>query len=421
MRNDIKQSSEGYFALLQKNRNFRIFWLSRIFYLIGNFFRSIAVSTMLYQLTGSGLALGASFGLNTLPLIIASPYAGVVADRHDRRRIMIVAALSTASIVLGFLLINSVELVSLIYLIIVLLTIIGAFSAAAHDAWMPDLVTKKQYPLANALDTSIFFILMASGSLFGGLIIENYGWGSAFIFNSFSSVLSALCLFLIQPPTQTLGCKQQTHSIWHDLVEGGRLVWRRQLLRGIILLDVMYCFGAGGTGLAITFFALDVYGLGSSGLGVFYFLYGIGAAIGVLALSRWLLRRLDFHRQCLLLGIICLSEGVFFALFAVGPSAIHSAIALTLRAMIMGVFPPAVYTVMMQLIPSEFRGRVFSYRMGITDLIVGVMPFIYGTFIGIAPMETGLVMAFLMGMPGAVWIAIITTERLKADKVRACR
>ena len=67
------------------------------------------------------------------------------------------------------------------------------------------------------------------------------------------------------------------------------------------------------------------------------------------------------------------------------------------------------------MIPPEFRGRVFSYRMGITNLIVGVMPFIYGTFIGIAPVETGLVIAFLMGMPGAVWAAIIATKRLKAD------
>jgi len=256
---------------------------------------------------------------------------------------------------------------------------------------------------------------MAFGNLFGGLIIENYGWRPAFVFNSFSSILSALCLFLIQTPTKTLDRKPQTHSVWRDLVEGGRLVWRRQLLLGIILLDVMYCFGAGGTGLAITFFALDVYGLGSSGLGIFYFLYGIGAAIGALVLSRWLFRRLDFHRQCLLLGIICLVEGVFFMLFSVGPSAIHSAIALALRAMVMGIFPPAVYTVMVQVIPPEFRGRVFSYRMGITDLIVGIMPFIYGTFIGIAPVETGLIIAFFMGMPGAFWTAIIATGRLKAD------
>jgi len=67
------------------------------------------------------------------------------------------------------------------------------------------------------------------------------------------------------------------------------------------------------------------------------------------------------------------------------------------------------------MIPPEFRGRVFSYRMGITNLIVGVMPFIYGTFIGIAPVETGLVIAFLMRVFGAVWTAIIATERLKTD------
>ncbi|OYT66338.1 hypothetical protein B6U74_01075 [Candidatus Bathyarchaeota archaeon ex4484_205] len=415
MRNNIKPSSEGYFTLLQKNRNFRIFWLSRIIYLTGNFFRSIAVSVMLYQLTGSGLALGASFGFSTLPLVIASPYAGVIADRHDRRKIMIVSILSTASIVLGFLLITSVELVWLAYPIIILLTIVGTFSVAAHDAWMPDLVTKKQYSLANALDISIFFILMAFGSLFGGLIIENYGWESAFIFNSLSSALSALCLFWIRTPTQTLNYKRRPHSVLYDFIEGGRLVWRERLLLGVILLDVMYCFGAGGTGLAMTFFALDVYGLGSSGLGVLYFLYGISAAIGALVLSRWILHRLNFHRQCLLLGILCLGEGIFFALFAVGPSAIHSAIALALRAMLMGIFPPTVYTVIVQLIPPEFRGRVFSYRIGITSLIVGVMPFIYGMFMDVAPMETGLLIAFLMGMPGAVWAVIIATERLKAD------
>jgi len=191
------------------------------------------------------------------------------------------------------------------------------------------------------------------------LIIENYGWRSAFIFNSSSSVLSALCFFLIHTVTRTLDRKPQTHSIWRDLIKGERLVWRGQLLRSVILLDVLYCFGVGGTDLAIKFFALDVYGLGSSGLGVLYFLYGIGAAIGALMLSRWFLRRLDFHKQYLLLGIISFGEGVFFAPFAIGPSAIHSAITLTLRAMIMGIFSPTVYTVMVQLTSSGSAEEFF--------------------------------------------------------------
>jgi len=80
----------------------------------------------------------------------------------------------------------------------------------------------------------------------------------------------------------------------------------------------------------------------------------------------------------------------------------------------MGIFPPAVYTVMVQLIPPEFRGRVFSYRIGITNLIAGVMPFIYGTFINIAPIKTGLVIAFLMGIPGAVWILYYSNRKIES-------
>ena len=110
-------SSVGYFTLVRENRNFRLLWLGQIVSLFGDWFNLIASAALVSQLTESGLAVGGLFVLRMLAPFLISPFAGVAADRYNRKRLLILADLSRAAVVLGFLLVRDPGQVWLLYVL----------------------------------------------------------------------------------------------------------------------------------------------------------------------------------------------------------------------------------------------------------------------------------------------------------------
>ena len=99
----------GYVELIRTNRNFRYLWFGQIVSLLGDWFNFIAAATLTAKLTGSGVAVGGLLALRMLSVFFASPFAGVAADRFDRKTILIVSDLLRAVVVLGFLLVETKE------------------------------------------------------------------------------------------------------------------------------------------------------------------------------------------------------------------------------------------------------------------------------------------------------------------------
>src|SRR5215212_4887037 len=97
----------GYLALIRNNRNFRLIWYGQIISLLGDWFDLIASAALIGVLTKSGLAVGSLFVVRMLAPFLVSPFAGVAADRYDRRRILIWTDILRAIVVLGFLLVRS--------------------------------------------------------------------------------------------------------------------------------------------------------------------------------------------------------------------------------------------------------------------------------------------------------------------------
>ncbi|MBZ0113845.1 MAG: MFS transporter, partial [Thermoanaerobaculia bacterium] len=131
----------GYRELLRTNVNFRRLWIATLVSLLGDWFNTIALYTLVSRLTGSPLALGAVFLCKMVPLGLASPIAGVLVDRWDRRRVMIGSDLLRSVVVLGFLFIDDASHVPALYALIAAQVIIGSVFEPARSASLPNITS----------------------------------------------------------------------------------------------------------------------------------------------------------------------------------------------------------------------------------------------------------------------------------------
>src|SRR5205807_7559270 len=120
-------SVSSYLRLLRENRNFRRLWAAQIVSEIGDWFYTLAIDTLLLQLTGRASSVGLALVLQVLPITFIAPSAGLVNDRISRKRVMIVADLTRFVIVISMLLVRSASMVWLIYPLLFLKTTLVAF------------------------------------------------------------------------------------------------------------------------------------------------------------------------------------------------------------------------------------------------------------------------------------------------------
>src|SRR5437764_3432334 len=145
----------AYLALLRENRNFRLLWLAQIVSELGDWFYSLAVYSLLLELTGSkAQAVGLAVVLQVLPTTLIAPTAGVLNDRISRKRIMIGADLARILVVLGMLAVRTPGMVWLVYPLLFCETVGSAFFEPAHSEVIPNIVAPDRVLAANALSTS---------------------------------------------------------------------------------------------------------------------------------------------------------------------------------------------------------------------------------------------------------------------------
>jgi len=184
----------GYVELVRQNHHFRFLWFGQIVSLMGDWFNLIASATLLLSLSQSGIAVGALFVVRWLAPFLISPVAGVVADRYDRRKLLILTDLARGVVVLGFLLVRDAQDVWLVYTLTAAQLGISGFFFPARNAILPDIVSAKELGAANALSSATWSVMLALGTGLGGLVTGGLGVYPAFWIDALSFFLSALCI-----------------------------------------------------------------------------------------------------------------------------------------------------------------------------------------------------------------------------------
>ena len=187
-------------SLLRRNGDFRKLYLASLISLGGDWFLLVALFGLALEFTGSAVSVAALIVAQEVPFGVASLIGGVLADRFDRRRLMVVCDVARTLLCLGFLLVNDPSMMWLAYL---LLAVISSFSAVfdpASSAALPNLVEPRELGPANALSGSLWGTMLAVGAALGGIVAAALGRDAAFLIDASSFAVSGLLIARIRRP-----------------------------------------------------------------------------------------------------------------------------------------------------------------------------------------------------------------------------
>ena len=187
-------SFASYMRLIRKNRNFRRLWCAQIVSEIGDWFYTLAIYTLLLQLTGRASSVALALVLQVLPQTFVGPTAGVVNDRISRKKVMIAADLIRVAIVFSMLLVRSRSIVWLVYPLLLAETIMAAFFEPARSSVIPNITAREDVIVANTLSSTTWSMNLVLGATIGGIVAAWLGRDAVFILNALSFLVSALLI-----------------------------------------------------------------------------------------------------------------------------------------------------------------------------------------------------------------------------------
>jgi len=356
-------------SLLRRNRDFRSLFFASVISLGGDWFLWVAINSLIYVATHKALYVGLAILAQEFAFFLVSPIGGVLADRVDRRKLMIVCDLARAVICVAFLLVGR----DTIWLAYVLLPLLASFAAPfdpAFSAATPNVVDPEDLPAANALNGSLWGTMLAVGAGLGGVISAAFGADTAFLVDAVSFLVSAALLMSIRRRFSESRHEATEHP---SAIEATRETWRfaRRDHRVLSLLAVKFGFGAAAGLLAlIPVMALDVFKSGNVGFGLLMAARGVGALIGP-----FLGHRIagPGHRR------LFPAIGLSLAVFGLGYMALGAAPSLAIAAVTICVahlgggsqWMLSTYGLQV-LVPDHIRGRIFGFDYMLVTLSLAV-------------------------------------------------
>ena len=354
----------GYVALIRENRDFRLLWTGQIISLLGDWFNLIASAALVASLTRSGFAVGGLFMVRMLAPFLASPIAGVVADRYNRKCVLVSTDLVRGVAVLGFLLVRDAGWVWLVYALTALQLGISSFFFTARTAILPDIVGPRALGTANAITSATWSVMLACGSAAGGLVAGAFGVYAAFIIDGASFFISAFFIAQIAIDTtpSRRGRDRTLRAVLAEYLEGLNLLRRRRDMLLIALQKAMLMLFFGTTFQAVQVAMADqlfpVGERGSLGVGVLFAAVGIGAGVGPLAARRFTGDRERPLRRTIFLGYLIGAAGLMVCSTLSGPATVLSGSVLVGAGNgLLWVFSTQL---LLRLAPEPVRGRVFA-------------------------------------------------------------
>ena len=393
-----------YVTLLRHNVNYRYLWLGSVVSFLGDWFNLIASAELISRLTDSGRAVSTLFLLRFLPLFLFSPIAGVLADRFDRRNIMIMTDLLRAVTVLGFLLIRSPDQVWLFYLLTFLQFTLSALFTPAKSAVLSNIVAKEDLVTANALDAFTWSTMLALGAFAGGAVAALFGVEAAFVADALTFLLSAWFISRIIMPRRESSTGQAAGG-WLQFLEGLRYLRSHRFILAISLVKAGGSLAWGAINVLEISFANEVFdqefvgvgrslnlaSAGAATLGVIYFVTGIGTGLGPLFMRRWLgdaPRRLMLG---ILFGFILLAAGIY------GLSRSQTLLIFLIMSLVRTVGSGTIWVfsaaLLQMIVPDRYRGRVFAFEFAALTLTQSISIFAAGYLLDTAGLDVRQVTA----------------------------
>lgn len=420
-RNHVKSGGTGERAAARlqlmlralKHRNYRLFFTGQTISMIGTWMQMVAMSWLVYRLTGSTWLLGVVGFASHIPTFLLAPFAGVLADRWNRRRLLLCTqtlAMLQASALAWFVLTGTIQIWQIMVLAL-LLGIINAFDMPVRQSFVIELVENREdMGNAIALNSSMITSARLIGPSAAGVLIAFIGEGGCFIINSVSylAVIIAIASMRLKPQK----ARGEERHVLLELREGFRYAYGFAPIRSILLLMMLVSFAGMPYIVLMPVFARNVLHGGAHTFGFLMAASGLGALASTISLAS--------RRSVLGLGrVIAIAAGLFgtgVASFAFSRDMAFSMLFLILAGFGSMTIIASSNTILQTIVDDDKRGRVMSF---FTMSFMGTTPF--GNLVaGMVADRIGPQHTLLLG--GAVCLAggILFARQLPAirEKVR---
>ncbi len=400
----------GYVELLRSNRSFRQLWLGQVVSQMGDWFDTIALYTIIQNLTGSGRYIGLLLVARFVPSFALGSLSGVVADRFSRQKIMIVTDVLRALVVLGFLFVRRPDQLWIIYVLTVFQLGLSTFFEPAKTAAIPSIVSERELVAANAISSVTWSVMLTLGAAIGGLITGWFGTDAAFILDAATYALSAALIASIRVKKRRKRERQKL-SLGRALgitetIEGLRYVKDRPNVLALLLVKPAWGLG-GGILTLLAVFGARIFPVGDSpatGIGVLFAARGIGTAVGPIVARR--MAGEGQRRMQASIGISFLIAGLFYILFGSSTSFVFALIVLGIAhcgGSILWVFSTVI---LQRAVVDNFRGRVFAAELAFMTLTMAASNYLTGELLDrfhISPRWVTIGIGLFFVVPGVTW------------------
>jgi len=362
--------------LLRSNADLRALFFAQVISFMGDWFVFVAMTGMVKDATGSEFLVSLAYVAFTLPAFLASPLAGSLVDRFDRRRLVIVVSFLQAFAALG-LLTSSADRVWPLFLFQGCISALAAVVKPAIDAGVPNLArSPEELRLATVLFGSTWGVMLAVGAAVGGVFSETFGRRASFVADAITFLIAVGLLSRIRRPMQQarVGPKRSIKPLG-DMAEAVRYARKDTPVLALLASKGTFAIGS-GTVSQLPVLATAVYGWKDGGTGLLFGVRGVGTALGPLIASRF--TRGDLSKVLRVCGLAGIAFSVCYVAAAWSPVIFVAATFIGL-AHLGGGAQWTLSTYGLQLrTPDYIRGRVMAGDYAIVTLTLSVSALIAG-------------------------------------------
>lgn len=397
MEQTVKEKRPVTYRDVFRNGNWIRLWSGQTISQLGDFVSAIAFPLLVYEITKSAVGLALGFGVQTIPLIVIGPIAGVFVDRWNRRTLLLVTDFVRIFCALGLFLSTSLWQ---LYVLALIAAIMQAIFLATYSAIIPQ-ITQEQFTKSISLSYTGYNTMQVLGPAVAATLIGlAHGARGAFVFDAATFAAGCLMTWTIHvPPVER---KNTQRHFWNDLKTGASFLWENTLVRYLASYNMVFTIVTAASALGTILYIKTALGLSSTASDEFYGIIGAVLA-GSLAIAAWLVGLLDerLNKRVLILYAPVVT-GLLYLLFLLHPNVIWTLLLFFVVSAGSACCLIPRQTLMAQAIPNNLRGRIYSCFNSLTSIANLVA---YGVFavLGLllpATVVLGLAGALLLiGMP----------------------
>ncbi len=347
-----------YLTLLRENHQFRRVWLSQIISNFGDWFGVIAVFTIILDFSDSEFLLGLVIITKFVSFAALSPFAGYLADRFDRRILMLLCDFGRGAVVLSFLFVRDPSLLWLVYMLTAMQMGFAAVFEPAKQASIPNITTGDDLIKANIISNLSWSVIFTTGMGIGGLATAWLGTDAVFVINGTGYILSTWFIFRATiPHARDEETMLSLRNPVRGIIDGYRFIFSNTHILRPALAKGTITFFMGALVYMLILVSEEILMLGSIGLGLLYSARGFGTAVGPVLIRRYFS---DERRWVMMMGFAMISAGTLYLIIG-ALEVIWLMLVLVFVAHTASGANWVMSTVLLQKrSPDAFRGRIFS-------------------------------------------------------------